>query len=244
MLCQLYIENLAVIEKASIDFASGLTVFTGETGAGKSIVIDAINACLGQRVGREIVRTGAKKALVIASFSGIPETVLALLRQNGYPDEDDSLIVQREISAEGGSTVRIDGRPATVALLRDIGQNLINIHGQHDNQILLSAERHLSIIDAFGELEPMAREYREEFEKLRKLLRQMKSLSVGEDEKKRRVELLTFEIEEIEKAKLSPRLEEMLTEKARQLRGKRKDCGCAWRSMPGAGRNGRHSGRL
>ena len=130
-----------------------------------------------------------------------------------------------EISAEGGSTVRIDGRPATVALLRDIGQNLINIHGQHDNQILLSAERHLSIIDAFGELEPMAREYREEFEKLRTLLRQMKSLSVGEDEIKRRSELLRLEIEEIEKARLSPRLEEMLTEKARQLRESEKIAG-------------------
>ena len=225
MLCQLYIENLAVIEKASIDFSSGLTVFTGETGAGKSIVIDAINACLGQRVGREIVRTGARKALVIASFCGIPEPVRSLLRQNGYPIEEGSLIVQREISAEGGSTVRIDGRPATVALLRDIGQNLINIHGQHDNQILLSAERHLSIIDAFGELEPMAREYREEFEKLRTLLRQMKSLSVGEDEIKRRSELLRLEIEEIEKARLSPRLEEMLTEKSRQLRESEKIAG-------------------
>ena len=218
MLCQLYIENLAVIEKAAIDFSSGLTVFTGETGAGKSIVIDAINACLGQRVGRETVRTGAKKALVIASFSDIPEKVSELLRENGYPDEEDTLVIQREISADGGSTARICGRPATIGLLREIGQYLLNIHGQHDNQILLSAERHLSIIDAFGGLEPMAEAYRAEFEKLRGLLRKMKLLSVGEDEKRRRVELLTYEIEEIEKAKLSPRLEELLTEKSRRMR--------------------------
>ena len=155
--------------------------------------------------------------------------------KNGYPIEEDSLIVQREISAEGGSTVRIDGRPATVALLRDIGQNLINIHGQHDNQILLSAERHLSIIDTFGELEPMAREYREEFEKLRTLLRQMKSLSVGEDEIKDGQKLLRLEIEEIEKARLSPRLEEMLTErrdscgKAKRLRGRLAKPAVRWR---------------
>ncbi len=222
MLCQLYIENLAVIEKAAIDFSEGLTVFTGETGAGKSIVIDAINACLGQRTGREIVRTGAKKALVVASFTDIPEKVRGLLRDNGYPDEDEMLVVQREISADGGSTARICGRPATVSMLREIGQYLINIHGQHDNQILLSAEKHLSIIDAFGELGPMAENYRAEFEKLRQLLRQMKSLSVGEDEKRRRVELLSYEIEEIEKAKLSPRMEEMLQEKAKVLRSSEK----------------------
>lgn len=222
MLCQLYIENLAVIEKAAIDFTKGLSVFTGETGAGKSIVIDAINACLGQRVGREIVRTGAKKALVIASFTEVPPSVQALLRKNGYPDDDETLVIQREISADGGSTARIGGRPATVSMLRQIGQYLINIHGQHDNQILLSAERHLSIIDAFGELEPQAEEYRQEFDKLRTLLRQMKSLSVGEDEKRRRVELLSYEIEEIEKAKLSPRMEEVLQEKAKVLRSSEK----------------------
>ena len=194
MLCQLYIENLAVIEKASIDFSEGMTVFTGETGAGKSIVIDALNACLGQRTGREIVRSGAKKAVVIASFSHIPEKVREILRENGYGEEEDLLVVQREISADGGSTVRLGGRPATVSLLREIGQYLINIHGQHDNQQLLSAERHLAIIDAFGGLEAQAEGYRAEFAVLREDLRAMKALSVGEEEKKRRVELLNYEI--------------------------------------------------
>ena len=116
MLCQLYIENLAVIEKAAIDFSEGLTVFTGETGAGKSIVIDAINACLGQRTGREIVRTGAKKALVVASFTDVPEKVRSMLRDNGYSDEDEMLVVQREISADGGSTARICGRPQGILI--------------------------------------------------------------------------------------------------------------------------------
>ena len=222
MLCQLYIENLAVIEKASIDFSEGMTVFTGETGAGKSIVIDALNACLGQRTGREIVRSGAKKAVVIASFSHIPGKVREILRENGYGEEEDLLVVQREISADGGSTVRLGGRPATVSLLREIGQYLINIHGQHDNQQLLSAERHLAIIDAFGGLEAQAEGYRAEFAVLREDLRAMKALSVGEEEKKRRVELLNYEISEIEKAKLSPRLEEMLEEKARKLRDSEK----------------------
>ena len=218
MLCQLYIENLAVIEKASIDFQEGMTVFTGETGAGKSIVIDALNACLGQRVGREIVRTGAKKAVVVASFSHLPARVRQILAENGYGDEEELLVVQREIAADGGSTVRLGGRPATVSLLREIGQFLVNIHGQHDNQQLLSAERHLSIIDAFGGLEQQAESYRAEFAVLREQLRHLKALSVGEEEKKRRMELLQFEIGEIEKAKLSPKLEEMLEEKARKLR--------------------------
>ena len=143
MLSELYIENLAVIEKTTVRFAQGLTVLSGETGAGKSILIDAINLVLGQRSNRDLVRTGAEKALVCAVFEPISAGVEQLLEQYGYEGENGQLLIQREISADGRSSARIMGRPATLSVLREIGSLLVSIHGQHDNQILLAEDRHL-----------------------------------------------------------------------------------------------------
>ena len=225
MLSALYIENLAVIERSAMDISAGLTVFTGETGAGKSIVIDAINACLGHRVSREIVRTGASRATIVACFRDLPPEVCQLLEENGFSAEEEELLLQRDVFADGRSAARIGGKPATAALLRDIGSRLITIHGQHDNQTLLSPERHLHIIDNYGGLSEQVAAYQEEFQKLRQLLRQLKALSGDQSLRQKRAELLRYEINEIEKAKLSPRLEEVLTEKSRQMRSAQRIAG-------------------
>ena len=145
MLSELYIKNLAVIEKTNIYFEPGLNVFTGETGAGKSIVIDAINAILGQRTSKDIVRTGEDKAVINAVFTELGADVLKTLDDYGYEAEDGTLMIQREISADGKSSARICGSPVTASVLREIGSHLINIHGQHDNQVLLQPEKHLDL---------------------------------------------------------------------------------------------------
>lgn len=140
MLAEIFIQNLAVIEKATIDFTMGLNIFTGETGAGKSIVVDSINAVLGQRISRDIIRTGCEKALVMGVFTDIPAGVQKKLDDYGYETEDGQLIVQRELSADGRGSARIGGRPVSIAILKDICNDLVNIHGQHDSQTLLAPE--------------------------------------------------------------------------------------------------------
>ena len=230
MLSALYIENLAVIEKAEINFTGGLTVFTGETGAGKSIVIDAINACLGHRVSREIVRTGAQKASVIACCRGIPEETRKLLEDNGFSADEEEILLQRDIFADGRSSARIGGRPATATLLREVGLSLITIHGQHDNQALLSPDRHLHIIDNYGELAPALEEYQKEFNVLRGILKKLKAVSGDQAMRQKRAELLQYEIAEIERAKLSPRLEEVLQEKSHVFRSSEKIAGALSRA--------------
>ena len=217
MLSALYIENLAVIEKTYMEFSAGFTVFTGETGAGKSIIMDAINACLGQRTSRDIVRTGTEKAVISAVFRSIPQPVKEILEKNGSDPSAEELVIERSIHADGHSSARINAKPVPIGLLRDIGVYLINIHGQHDNQILLSPERHLSILDAFGELEPELAEYQQKFEELRKLVRKLRQLTQNEAQKEKRAALLRFQIEEIEEAKLSPGLEERLEEKSKRF---------------------------
>ncbi len=218
MLSALYIENLAVIEKTYMEFSAGFSVFTGETGAGKSIVIDAINACLGQRTSREIVRSGTEKAVISAVFQKVPENVVAILVKNGYDASLDELVVERSIFADGHSSARINAKPAPIGLLRDIGIYLINIHGQHDNQVLLSPEKHLSILDSFGELEPELAQYQKKFAELRNLIRQLRQLTQNESQKEKRADLLRYQIEEIEEAKLSSGLEERLEQKSRRFR--------------------------
>ena len=180
MLAALYIENLAVIEKAYVDLPVGFTVFTGETGAGKSILIDAINACLGQRTSREIVRTGAEKASISAVFREIPADVIQLLEKNGYFAENGELMVSRDIHADGRSAARIGSRPATVGFLREMGTRLINIHGQHDNQILLSPEQHVVILDNFGNLVEERERYQEKFKELSAAIRKLRAVSKDE----------------------------------------------------------------
>lgn len=204
MLRELYIENLAVIEKASIEFTEGMNVFTGETGAGKSILINGINAVLGQRVSKDIVRSGCKKALISAVFDDVSEETLSLLSENGIDCEGSQLIVSREISADGGSVARINSRPANVSLLKLIGEQLVNIHGQHDNQILLSPEKHLSILDSYGELDDKLADYRDSFKKLQELSRKIKQLSVDDSNKANRIAYLSQVINDIKPLGLLP----------------------------------------
>ena len=155
MLSELYIENIAVIEKASIHFEAGLNVLTGETGAGKSIIIDSIHAVLGERMSRELVRTGAKSAFVSAAFDELPQAVVEKAQELGFEPEEDSLLLQRTISAEGKNACRVNGRPASVSVLRELGRCLLSIHGQHDTYELLSQELHLAYVDRMGETETL-----------------------------------------------------------------------------------------
>ncbi len=222
MLQSLYIENLAVIEKACIDFSTGFTVFTGETGAGKSIVIDAINFCLGQRANREIVRTGTEKSSVIAIFSDIPYELNSFLDENGYDFKDNELSISREIFKDGRSNAKINGKPATAAFLKEIGSLLVNIHGQHDNQILLNPDRHMDIIDDYGELSKVLNEYRNEFEILREQIRTLRSLTMDENDKRRRIDTLTYQIDEISAARLKPGIEDELLETSKYYKNSEK----------------------
>ncbi|HIU42558.1 MAG TPA: DNA repair protein RecN [Candidatus Egerieicola faecale] len=176
MLSELYIENLAVIEKTTVRFAQGLTVLSGETGAGKSILIDAINLVLGQRSNRDLVRTGAEKALVCAVFEPISAGVEQLLEQYGYEGENGQLLIQREISADGRSSARIMGRPATLSVLREIGSLLVSIHGQHDNQILLAEDRHLEILDDYAQGDLPMEDYRKAYHNYLQLTKEYKKL--------------------------------------------------------------------
>ena len=211
MLSQLFIQNIAVIEKVQVTFEKGLNVFTGETGAGKSIVIDAINAVLGNRTSRELVRTGAPKALVTALFeeSG-DETKEQLLSLGFEPEEDGSLLLSREISSDGKTSCKIGGRPATVSILREVAQSLINIHGQHDSQSLLQPEQHLGYIDQFGKTAALLKEYRLEYAYYAELQRKLHQLRTDEREKAQRMDLLSYQINEISAAALLPGEEEDL----------------------------------
>ena len=182
MLSELYIKNLAVIEEARIPFTDDLNVFTGETGAGKSILINGINSVLGQRVTRDIVRTGCDKAVVTALFTGLSPAVRERLDAAGIEYEDDELVLTREVRADGKSTARINGAPASAAVMRDIGNALVNIHGQHDNQLLLDPSHHIEMLDSFGGLEGMLAEYRQCFTQLQDISRRLKRLAVEQRE--------------------------------------------------------------
>ena len=211
MLDSLHIENIAVIERADIQFDAGFNVLTGETGAGKSIVIDAINAVLGERASRDLVRTGSDTANVSAVFSGLSAPVASAIGELGFePDEDGMLLIQRSISAEGKGACRINGRPATVSLLRAVGRMLVNIHGQHENQVLLNPERHVEYLDRLGNLSSLLEVYREAYHRLCEIRRQLKDADMDETMKARRMDLLRYQIEEIEAAQLQPGEEETL----------------------------------
>lgn len=203
MLSQLYIENIAVIEKASLDFKAGFTVLTGETGAGKSILIDALNAILGMRTSRDLIRTGAKSAKIAALFQEISLAVLEKLGVLGVEaDEDGNVLIQRTLSQDGKSVCRINGQPSTVSLLREIGILLINIHGQHDNQRLLSPETHVQYLDSYGKLRPMVEEYYEAYAEYKIKRKELKQVVLDESERTRKMDLLRYQIEEIEAARL------------------------------------------
>ena len=218
MLMLLHIENIAVIEKADITFQNGFNALTGETGAGKSIIIDALGAVLGQRISRELVRSGAKSAAVSAMFCDLDALLPFLQEQGAEPDEDGMLLLQRDIQADGKSVCRINGRPCTAAQLRQIGTNLLNIHGQHDGQQLLDEKQHIHYLDRFGRTDAPLSEYAECYRNLRALQREMDALQMDEKERQRRIETLQREIEELERAGLKRGEEEELMERRNLLR--------------------------
>ena len=223
MLAQLYIENIAVIEKCSIDFQKGFNILTGETGAGKSIVIDAINAVLGGRASREIVRSGAKAASVSALFTGVQAGTVACLEELGLaPDEDGNLLLQREIRAEGKTTCRINGRPATVAMLREVGVTLLSILGQHESYELLSPEQHVEYVDSFGGLEDLRQQYGQVYARLRAVKKEWDSLLMDENQKARRMDLLRYQIEELEAGAIQPGEQEELSQQRALFRNSEK----------------------
>ena len=210
MLSQLYIENIAVIQKATIQLEGGFNVFTGETGAGKTILISAINAVLGARTSRGIIRSGESRAVVSALFTGIPEEVARQVEELGYTVEEGQLMVHRELDAGGNGSCRVNGRPATTGLLRQISSLLIDIHGQRDSQELLSAEKHMAFVDGFGGLEEEVAAYRGVYQKLQQAREKLDSLQMDESYKLQRQDLLQYQLGEIEAAALSPGEEEEL----------------------------------
>ena len=190
MLKELYIENLAVIARAAIPFDTKLNVFTGETGAGKSILIHGINAVLGQRVTKDLVRTGCDRAVITALFTDLSDATRQVLDDLGISYEEDGITLTREILADGGSVARINQRTATVSALREIGSTLITIHGQHDNQILLEPERHLHILDAFGGDTSRLADYQDSFRELQSLARRLGTLRKAEQNQEQRMQYL------------------------------------------------------
>lgn len=220
MLELLHIENIAIIEAADIEFAPGFNALTGETGAGKSIVIDSLSAVLGQRTSRELIRTGAEKAFVSAAFSGTaPELTETLGIQ---PEADGTLLLQREIQTDGKNVCRVNGRPVTVGQLRALGARLLNIHGQHDGQQLLDEEQHIVYLDSFGRVESLAITYAGKYKNFTDIRRQIGALQMDEAEKARRVDTLQYQIEELRRAKLTPGEEEELTARRGMLRNAEK----------------------
>lgn len=201
MLAQLFINNIAVIERASIDLEKGFTVLTGETGAGKSIIIDAIHAILGERTSKELVRTGAQTASVSALFTELDPELLAMLDQLSIPrEEDGSLLVQRDIRLEGRSHCKLNGAPATVSMLKQLGPRLVTIHGQHESYELFSPDVHITYLDSFGGLEELLQTYQAAYRALRKTQRELEALQTDEGEKARLSDLLHYQIDEIEAA--------------------------------------------
>ncbi len=201
MLKYLHIENIAVIEKTDIEFNDGFNVLTGETGAGKSIVIDALNAVLGERTSKNLIRSGAQQAIVNALFCNLDENSLSILAENSYyPDEDGNIIIQRVISANGNGSIKINGQPVTSGVLKTIAPTLVNIHGQHDSQSLLNPETHYSYIDSVADNEKEIENYINEFTRYKDINKSIMALSMNEDEKARRIDLLKYQINELESA--------------------------------------------
>ena len=218
MLKTLDIENIAVIEKAQIEFSEGFNVLTGETGAGKSIVVDSINAILGERTSRELVRNGADFAFVSALFTDINNTVKSKLTELGYsPEEDSSLLLTRRISSDGKSSCKINGRAATVSVLREIGETLVNIHGQHDSQSLLNPDCHYKFIDMLSGGNGLMDEYKKAFSDFIHIRRRLKQLTVQAEKDDNNTELLDFQIKELENADIKIGETERLTARKKAL---------------------------
>lgn len=216
MLSSLQIENVAVIQKAEVHFEQGLNVLTGETGAGKSILIDSINAILGNRTSRDLVRTGAARAVIRAAFEQVPPSVQAKLEKAGY-EQADALMLSREITAEGKSTCRINGMPATAAVLRELCGGLININGQHDSVGLLNPAHHEGILDDYAQNQAVYRDYYAIYRELIRVKRELDAMITDESEKQRRVELLRYQVQEIDDAGLTAGEEQTLENRRKVL---------------------------
>ena len=214
MLQLLHIENIAVIEQADIELEDGLTVLSGETGAGKSIVIDSIGAVLGRRVSRDLVRSGAHKGFVSAVFTGLSPALTALLDELALSgDEPDTLHIQRQITADGKSTCRVNMKPVAASVLRQLAPYLIDIHGQNDGQKLLDEQHHIDYLDGYAGNEALLAEYRPKYQALLALRREITALETGEQERLQRIDMLTFHKEEIEQAALQPDEDEILAQR-------------------------------
>lgn len=217
LLSQLFIKNVAVIESASIDFENGFNVFTGETGAGKSILIDSINAVLGGRTSRDLVRTGEGKAVVSAVFTGFSAEAERLLEELGY-DIEDELMVSREISAEGKSVCKVNMRPATAGVLKQLSSVLIDVHGQHDSAILQNPELHIGYIDSFGNTENELSCYRESYKMLKSIERDIKKISMDDSDKAARIDMLKYQVTEIESAAIDEGEEDELLALSKRIK--------------------------
>ena len=220
MLSQLFIQNVAVIEKVTVELGRGFNAFTGETGAGKSILIDSINAVLGGRTSKDLVRTGADRAMVTAVFSELSEGCAKAAEELGYgPDENGELLVSREISSDGHSVCKVNMRPATVSVLKGLSAALIDVHGQQDNRMLTDPELHIGYIDSYAGDSALLSSYRESYDSLRETEREIKKLTMDDSQKSARIDLLKFQIGEIEEAEIEPGEEESLETQRKRING-------------------------
>lgn len=222
MLTTLYIENIAVIEKTNIDFTKGLNVLTGETGAGKSIIIDSINAVTGHRTSKEIIRTGSDSAYVSATFTDVSDEIMEKAQELGFTSEDNTLIFSRELSLSGRNTCRINNRPATVSTLKELGINLINIHGQHESLELMQADSHIVYIDNYGELADLKNDYYNSYKELIKIKKLLNASGGDESQRLYEIDLLSFQVDEIDNASLVVGEEEELSEEKKILQNSEK----------------------
>ena len=203
MLKFLHIENIAVIEQSDIEFTNGFNVLTGETGAGKSIVIDSLNAVLGQRTSKDLIRAGCDSAEVSAVFGDFPQRTVNFLKNfDIYPDEDGNVVIARKLSVSGKGLIKINGKPVTAATLKDISVFLVDIHGQHDNQALLNPQMHCFYLDAVAENEELLSDYYNEFRELNRIRNELNELQIDAQEKERKIGILKYQISELETAEL------------------------------------------
>ncbi len=227
MLSSLKIENVAVIEHSEIMFDSGLNILTGETGAGKSIVIDSINAILGERTSKDIIRNGADKAKVTAYFENISHELISALEESGIDcDEDNSLLITRIINADGRNICRVNGSNVTVSMLKTIGRDLITICGQHDSQYLLNKDRHIDFIDAMADCDELLESYRETYNELKSVKRQLKKLISAEDEREQRIDFLKYQIDELTAADLKIGEKETLLKERERISNREETMRC------------------
>ncbi len=216
MLSQLYIENLAVIKQTEINLKQGFNVFTGETGAGKTILVTAINAILGAKLSKDIVRTGETKATIIATFENLDENVIKIADELGY-DISENLLISREISVEGKSTCRVNGKPANLSIIKEITEHIVDVHGQQDSSRLVSADKQLALIDAYGDYTTDLQDYLNIYNEMRSINKQINDLTLSEADKAQKIDILSYQIEEINSATLEIGEEEDLEKRKKIL---------------------------